>query len=302
MTIQGSPAPHLLWFDLTQDGSAEEVIGQFADSCRVSRAPSANLAGLDLRLRPDMICLHYDQPDALGLDLLSTIKREAPSIPVTMLTVQHSEELAVWAFRAGAWDYLVLPLAGGEQQRYLNALRQLCELRRNPPAGRQKRPLERSQSLPESVRLTNRAQKQQPLQRVVRHIQQHFHEPLDQKSMADLCGMTPIRFSRTFKEVYGLGFLEFVKGMRMEHAHDLLLNSQMPVSSIAYACGFKDPSYFTRAFRLRYGISPSEMRAQHSISNPELTVFPAGVEPERSWSERLGIPQAPRTSNGLLVE
>ncbi|NHN78350.1 helix-turn-helix domain-containing protein [Azotobacter chroococcum] len=302
MTNTSSPIPHLLWFDLTQEDSSDDVPGQFADCCRISRAPGVTLTGLDLRLRPDMICLQYDSPDALGLNRLLAIKRQVPSIPVTMLTVQHSEELAIWAFRSGAWDYLVLPLANAERQRYLRALRQLCELRRNPPSGRQKRPLERSQELPESVRLTARAQKQQPLERVMQHIQQHFQEPLDQKSMADLCNMTPIRFSRAFKDVYGVGFLEFVQSKRMEHAHDLLLNSQMPVSSIAYASGFKDPSYFTRAFRQHYGLSPSEFRSRNSIAGLKLPVLPKAREAERGWSERLALPILDMTGLALPIE
>lgn len=294
--------PHLLWFDLRQEDSADDTIGQFAESCRISRASSASLAGLDLQLRPDMICLQYDRPDALGLNLLLAIKREAPSIPLTMLTVQHSEELAIWAFRSGAWDYLVLPLANAERQRYLRALKQLCELRRNPPRGRQKRPLERVQELPESVRLTTKAQKQQPLERVMQHIQQHFREPLDQKSMADLCNMTPIRFSRAFKDVYGVGFLEFVQSKRMEHAHELLLNSQMPVSSIAYASGFKDPSYFTRAFRQHYGLSPSELRSRNAISGLKLPVLPKTRDAQRGWSERLAFPEPGRMGMSLPAD
>lgn len=269
MMNERSLIPHLLWFDLSQDGSAQEAISLLAECCRISHVQGFDLSWLNPKDSPDMICLSYDRPDALGLSHLPALKREAPSIPITLLTVQHSEELAVWAFRSGAWDYLVMPLGNPERQRYLQALYELCELRRNPSDSQQKRPLERVQDLPESVRLTAKSQKQQPLQRVMRYIERHFQESLEQKAMAELCGMTAVRFSRVFKEVYGIGFQEFVQSKRMEHAHGLLLNSQMPISSVAYASGFKDPSYFTRAFRQHYGLSPREFRSRNPGSNAE---------------------------------
>lgn len=276
MMNERSLIPHLLWFDLNQDGSAQEAMSFFAGCCRINRVQGFDLSWLNPENSPDMICLSYDRPDALGLSRLPTLKREVPSIPITMLTVQHSEELAVWAFRSGAWDYLVMPLGNTERQRYLQALYELCELRRKPPASQQKRPLERIQDLPESVRLTAKSQKQQPLQRVMRYIERRFQESLEQKAMAELCGMTPVRFSRVFKEVYGIGFQEFVQRKRMEHAHGLLLNSQMSISSVAYASGFKDPSYFTRAFRQHYGLSPREFRSRR----PDLPARNAQTEPK----------------------
>lgn len=270
--------PHLLWLDLSQDGSTQEAISLFGDCCRISHAQNFEPCEASADT-PDMICLSYDRPDALALSHLPTLKREIPSIPVTILSVQHSEELAVWAFRAGAWDFLVLPLSNAERQRYLKALNDLCLLRRNLSTDKQRRPLERVVDLPESVRLTAKFQKQQPLQHVMHYIERHFQENLEQRAMAELCGMTPVRFSRVFKEVYGIGFQDFVQSKRMEHAHCLLLNSQMSISSIAYASGFKDPSYFTRAFRQYYGLSPRDFRShEQDLATKENPSSPANEE------------------------
>jgi AraC-like DNA-binding protein len=210
--------------------------------------------------RPDMICMHYDRPDTLSLNLLIAVKRAAPSIPITMLTMQHSEDLAVWAFRSGVWDYLVLPLVQSERNRYLSALRELCHLRSGTDTSKQKLLLTRSIDLPESVRLTADHQKHQPLQKAIQYIELHFTEHIEQRELAERCGMTPFRFSRVFKQTYGIGFLEFVQRKRMEKAEDLLNNSEMPITSIAYAVGFQDPSYFARAFKQHFGCCPSEYR------------------------------------------
>ena len=272
-------APRLLWFDLTHDQSARDYTVAFSDTCRISLARDLSVAGMNAHQRPDMICMHYDRPDTLSLNLLIALKRASPSTPITMLTLQHSEELAVWAFRSGVWDYLVLPLLQAERNRYLKALRELCRLRSGAEIAEPKRLLTRINDLPESVRLTADHQKQRPLQDALQYIELHFKEHIEQKELAKRCGMTPFRFSRLFKQTYGIGFLEFVQNKRMEEAEALLHNSAMPITSIAYAVGFQDPSYFTRTFKQRFGCSPSDYRREEPSPAPQpgATAFATAV-------------------------
>ena len=260
MNTHALTAPRLLWFDLTHDQSAPDCTVAFADACQISLVRDLSVAGMNRYQRPDMICMHYDRPDTLSLNLLIEVKRAAPSIPITMLTMQHSEDLAVWAFRSGVWDYLVLPLVQAERNRYLKALRELCHLRSGAEIPKPKQQLTRIADLPESVRLTADHQKQRPLQDAIHYIDLHFKEHIEQKDLAKRCGMTPFRFSRLFKQTYGVGFLEFVQRKRMEKAEELLNNSEMPITSIAYAVGFQDPSYFARTFKQHFGCCPSDYR------------------------------------------
>ena len=51
-------------------------------------------------------------------------------------------------------------------------------------------------------------------------------------------------------------------------AKELLDNSQMPITSIGYEAGFKDPSYFARAFKQSCGCTPSEYRQAHRPGQP----------------------------------
>lgn len=267
MNTRTVTTPRLLWFDLTHDQSAPDCAGEFSNACQIQLVRDLSVAGMNAHQRPDMICMHYDRPDTLSLNLLIAVKRSAPSIPITMLTMQHSEDLAVWAFRSGVWDYLVLPLLQTERNRYLKSLRELCLLRSGTAPGKHTQVLTRATDLPESVRLTADHQKHQPLQRAITYIEQHFKESIEQRELAALCGMTPFRFSRVFKQTYGIGFLEFVQRKRMEQAEDLLNNSEMPITSIAYAVGFQDPSYFARAFKQHFGCCPSKFRQGVPSSN-----------------------------------
>ncbi|MBC9250474.1 AraC family transcriptional regulator [Pseudomonas alcaligenes] len=263
--------PVLLWLDLTHDRSAEDLIGQFRLSCECHLAKDYSITARDSGQQPDMICMHFDRPDGLGLNLLQEVKRTAPSIPITMFTVQHSEELAVWAMRSGVWEYMVLPLSIHEKTRYLGALDQLCQLRWQGDSHAKKSWLERCNGLPDSIRLTKEHQKHQVLQKAMLYIDQHFRDSVDQKELAQRCGMTPFRFCRVFKEVYGQGFMEYILRKRMDFAKELLHNSQMPITSIGYEAGFKDPSYFARAFKQCIGCTPSDYRSTCRPSEvPEL--------------------------------
>ena len=271
MTSTLTSRPRLLWFDLTQDRSTRELITQFEQACDCTQAKGALLPNTE---HIDMICIHFDRPDTPGLRRLLEIKRAVPTVPITMFTVQHSEELAVWAMRSSVWEYMVLPLSATERKRYLAAVVQLCELRRNANGRGKASQIDHSPTLPDSIRLTAGHQKHQALAHIMLYIDQHFRESIDQRDLAKRCGMTTFRFSRVFKEANGLGFTDYVLNKRMSFAKELLDNSQMPITSIGYEAGFKDPSYFARAFKQYANCTPSEYRLAYQMRNASLAQAP----------------------------
>ncbi len=73
------------------------------------------------------------------------------------------------------------------------------------------------------------------------------------------------RYVRKLFEAEGMSFTNYVIDRRLARAHALLtepLRAPAPISAIAYDVGFGDLSYFNRAFRRRYGATPSEIRAE----------------------------------------
>src|SRR5262249_1363567 len=72
-----------------------------------------------------------------------------------------------------------------------------------------------------------------------------------------------LRYLQKLFETDGTSFSEFVVGRRLANAYRMLTNpfqSHRAISNIAYDVGFNDLSYFNRAFRRRYGSTPSEVR------------------------------------------
>lgn len=85
-------------------------------------------------------------------------------------------------------------------------------------------------------------------------------------SVADHMGSSIYAVSRTFKNLTGVGFKEYVTGKRLQQACELLTASDRPITEIAAICGFENATYFTTVFKHEYGIPPTKYR---TIVNPK---------------------------------
>ncbi len=68
-------------------------------------------------MQPRVLCFDFNYPDRERLAMMQAVKRTHPSLPLLMLTIEHSEALAVWAFRVPVWNYLAKPVAVSEWKR-----------------------------------------------------------------------------------------------------------------------------------------------------------------------------------------
>lgn len=245
----------LLWVDLALQECADST-RHFEEFFRIRRS--------SVQLEPDeddtpvAICFEYDFPDKAGLKLLQTTKRQHPSIPVLMLTLQHSEDLAVWAFRARVWDYFVKPVDRRDVERCSESLLRID----HHDDGRL--PVRQIPPIPQETRLRRfAAGSQQALAPAVAYVESHYSDKILQTQVAELCGMTSFSFSRRFHTAFGLTFQEYLLRYRIERAEELLLNPVVGVSDVAFATGFRDPSYFGRVFRRLRNMSPSQWRQYH---------------------------------------
>ena len=80
------------------------------------------------------------------------------------------------------------------------------------------------------------------------------------QEVADLANMSKEAFCRFFKERTGKTLTEFLSQVRIHHACQLLQETDLSVSQIAYQSGFQNLSYFNRAFKKFRGETPKEFR------------------------------------------
>ena len=69
-----------------------------------------------------------------------------------------------------------------------------------------------------------------------------------------------------FKKKTGVTMQKWLIDVRLARAKDLVLESDMSVSAIAFLCGFNDALYFSSSFKKNYGLSPSSYRIKHKNS------------------------------------
>jgi AraC-like DNA-binding protein len=86
--------------------------------------------------------------------------------------------------------------------------------------------------------------------------------PHSLESLAAVAGMSRSAFAEHFKAAMGQGPMDFVREMRLRHAARLLVNSELPIKTIAGKIGYASRSYFSRAFQASYGMAPAAYRIE----------------------------------------
>lgn len=246
----------ILWADMTIGQTTPDVPVAMAAGCHVTHTTSRQ--SLDRLLQsaaPDAVIFDFDYPDKISLGMAAKLKVDYPSVPMVLLTLQHSEALAVWVFRSHFADYLVKPVTEPDFEHCLALLQKIAiekpaRLRRHMPLG----------SIPMPKEVPAAVQSARSLTPVLHFIENNLSCRITAEDMARLCLMSPFRFSRTFKEAFGVTFREYLLRSRMIEAKRLLENPQMQVTDVAYAVGFNDMSHFSRMFKRHFSTTPSAAR------------------------------------------
>ena len=123
------------WILCNPNSYPADLLEQCKRLCQVIVCDSRNAVAAISKTNPDIIVFEFDNPVGEQLHLLQSVKRLYPSVPILMITSMHSEDLAVWAFRARVWNYLVKPVPLRELKSNLEQLAKVS--RRREAVGRQ---------------------------------------------------------------------------------------------------------------------------------------------------------------------
>ena len=258
----------IVWICCSDGRSSVELFTECERAYTVRRChPSGALSTL-ANVPPTIVVIDYSDPSAADLYLLQSVKRQFPALPILMLTDTHSEELAVWAMRARVWNYLVKPLPLRELKSNLQQLARL-PTRENRDS--------REVMRPATILPVHRTADSRGKHAVVRRIAEEIRRDSGRRGgrgighLASNCGVSRFALSRTFKQDFGITYREFIMRKRLQDACKLLEQPGASVTSVAYAAGFTDASYFARVFKRHLRICPlkyiqaARMRAQSEL-------------------------------------
>ena len=88
------------------------------------------------------------------------------------------------------------------------------------------------------------------------------------ESMEKEMGMSHTNFYRKIKNLTGQSGKELLQNMRLKRATQLISQQKLRISEIAYMTGFTNPKYFSKCFRDKFGLSPTEYLSAYKPETP----------------------------------
>ncbi len=203
-------------------------------------------------LKPSLILMDVHMPGMNGIATCRQLKAHPAvrSIPVIFLTSANDLAERLAGFAAGAVDYIgkpfdvqeVLARVGVHLQRNLAELELVATSTGDQPS-------EASMD----VRLV--VQAQQVLSQALAH-------PPSLDRLARMVGTNRRRLNEAFQALCGQPVFGWLREERLRQANSQVSGTHTPFSVLSEALGYSTPANFSKAFRQRFGCSPSEMRAQ----------------------------------------
>ena len=95
---------------------------------------------------------------------------------------------------------------------------------------------------------------------MVSYIQQNYTGTISLKEFGEQFHLSEKYISRYFKEHFHITLSQYVTYLRLEHAKQLLQDTDLPITEIALQSGYQNVSYFIRSFKKTYEVSPLKYR------------------------------------------
>lgn len=209
-----------------------------------------------LAVQPDLIICDWMMPLMKGPDLCKKIRGDSRTkhIPFILLTGKKEEEKALFALKVGVSDYITKPF---NFDLLLSRVQNLIS---------QRRAFQQAYSKKINVS-TSEVQIECPDDKFIRKALDLIDDNLGNSDFSVEVLATQLNVSRTFlynKFVTKVekSPLELIQELRMERGRELLKKSQLTIAEIAFEVGFNNPKYFTKNFKKKYKVLPSEFRSK----------------------------------------
>ncbi len=201
---------------------------------------------------PDIILSDIMMPNMNGIEMSKKLKADYQTshIPIILLTARSSQEHKIKGLETGAVDYVTKPFNSKELElRITNIIQSRKNLWQR---------FHREDSVkPEELSITS--VDQQFLKRAVDLVHKNMDDPeFNPQIFGEKIGMSRAGLYNKIKMLTGYSVRDFIISIRLKRSAQLLKESGMTITQIAYEVGFKDPSHFTRAFKKQFGVPPSE--------------------------------------------
>ncbi len=209
---------------------------------------------------PNLLITDIMMPRMDGIELIKKIREEDDKrhLPIIVVSARTEDADRLIGLEAGAEVYLGKPFNSEELMLRVRKLLEQREMLR----------IKYSREIAEADRIEAEEQSQNINgndREFIEKVDEFIHEniinsELDANALAETMHMSPTTLNRRIKSITGTNTTIYIRLKRLGRAKQLLQNTQMSMGEIQAVCGFESPSYFSRAFKAEYGISPSDFR------------------------------------------
>jgi AraC-like DNA-binding protein len=256
--------PKILYLHWTNEKSGEnssalrnQLDQHFLLNCSTLHALETGALSIDDN---DYVCCDLDYVDFDVLRAISLLRHNHPLIPVVLITIKHSEELAVWALRNRIWDYYLKPLGPRQLESLVENIlghhgSSACSITEVLA-----KPLPRGAACPRSLVQQKGPENNRALGLAINYIDENLGQRITIKNVANASGLSDFQLRSLFQRTLNITCQDYVLANRIARAKKLLLETDKAIADVGESVGFNDPSYFTRVFNRCSGVSPSHYR------------------------------------------
>lgn len=199
---------------------------------------------------PDLVISDVMMPQMDGNELCRLIKQDKRTahIPVILLTARQNTEAKLEGLQTGADDYVTKPF----NMTILGLrIRKLIELSRRHSVSQGK-----IEPTPSEIVITSLDEKL--IEKAIKYVEDNMsRSELSVEELSRELGMSRVHLYKKLLQITGKTPIEFIRVIRLKRAAQLLRESQLHVSEVAFEVGFNNPKYFSRYFKDEFGVLPS---------------------------------------------
>ena len=203
-----------------------------------------------LEHKPTLVITDVMMPEVDGIELCRRIKSDVSTaaIPVIMLTAKNDISSTLQGLSIGADDYMTKPYNTEELLLRISKLIRLCK------SGMHRALIEPK---PSEIKISSVDEKL--IGKAVEYVEANIGDPdLSVEMLSQHLGMSRVNLYKKMLNITGMPPIQFIRVMRLKRGAQLLRESQMYISEIAFSIGFSSAKYFSKYFKEEYGMSPSE--------------------------------------------
>ncbi len=207
---------------------------------------------------PAIIILDLDLNDYDAGNLCTTLKNDLRTshIPVIALSLQNDFETEIQALQAGT-DYFI------SKPFNVDILRYAIE---NVSANREKLRYYYANKIGEVEHDKLSWSEQKFLKQLNSIITENLSEQdFNVEDLSQQMKISRVQLYRKVKSLMGTTVSEYVNDKRLAKGRELLQNSDLNISEIAYGVGYSSPGYFSTSFKNKYSVSPKKFRSTKTL-------------------------------------